>query len=81
MILINEKQKKSFNYSILYAKSGRPQCSIDYLSHRSSLVAASLGTEAGPLTRPSQAAPEDEVKSNSPGSHLVLYELSVGAHS
>lgn len=53
-----------------------------YLSHRrSSLVAASLETEAGPSSHPSEVAPEGEVKSDSPESHLVWYELSEGARS
>lgn len=48
-----------------------------YLSQQgSSLVAASLKTEAGPSSRRLEVAPEDGVTSNSPESHLVWSELS-----
>ncbi len=55
---------------------------LDYLSHwRSSHAAASLETEAGPSSRLSGVAPEDEVNSDPPESHPVECGLSEEARS
>lgn len=46
-----------------------------------SCLAASPEAAAGPSSRPSAAAPEDEARSDSPESRLISYELSEGARS